>query len=359
MASGEERKLGGSCEIRKVAFDSVYKVDKSKKPLGAGNFAVVRQCEDKKTGTQYAVKEFNVNSKKEKAKFKQEAAIFGRLGKDHPNIVKLYDAIQSSTWNLWPTFYLVFELISGGELFYYIQQQGKLTEKVASEFYRQLLSAVDFSHDRGIVHRDIKPENLLLAPPRTKDGQPTLKLVDYGLAVLVEGDQCGKFGISGTTLYMAPEIMRHEAYGKPVDVWSSGVTLCCLLFGYMPFGPDEEEHLAKGENLKPEYDEWGELSEGAQDLISGMLNCEPEKRMTANQVLNHPWIAQRERAAYGVQRSKSFVKLKRFNGKRKMKVVLLAAKIAVQMKRSFSQCDLLDDNCKASSNTSLEGTSTP
>ena len=68
---------------------------------------------------------------------------------------------------------------------------------------------MDFSHDRGIVHRDIKPENLLLAPPRTKDGQPTLKLVDYGLAVLVEGDQCGKFGISGTTLYMAPEIMRY------------------------------------------------------------------------------------------------------------------------------------------------------
>ena len=74
--------------------------------------------------------------------------------------------------------------------------------------------AVDFSHDRGIVHRDIKPENLLLSPPRTKNGQPTLKLVDYGLAVLVEGDQNGKFGTSGTTLYMAPEIMRYEIHDK-------------------------------------------------------------------------------------------------------------------------------------------------
>ena len=87
--------------VAATRFSRCEKVSKLLVPI-----RVVLKCEDKKTGTQYAVKEFNVNSKKEKAKFKQEAAIFGRLGKDHPNIVKLYDAIQSSTWNLWPTFYL-------------------------------------------------------------------------------------------------------------------------------------------------------------------------------------------------------------------------------------------------------------
>ncbi|KAK7933413.1 hypothetical protein WMY93_004309 [Mugilogobius chulae] len=201
--------------------------------LGKGAFSVVRRCVKLCTGQEYAAKIINTKklSARDHQKLEREARICRLL--KHPNIVRLHDSISEEGFH-----YLLFDLVTGGELFEDIVAREYYSEADASHCIQQILEAVLHCHQMGVVHRDLKPENLLLA---SKCKNAAVKLADFGLAIEVQGDQQAWFGFAGTPGYLSPEVLRKEAYGKPVDIWACGVILYILLVGYPPFW-DEDQH---------------------------------------------------------------------------------------------------------------------
>ncbi|XP_023804312.1 calcium/calmodulin-dependent protein kinase type II subunit beta-like, partial [Cyanistes caeruleus] len=189
-----------------------------------------------------------------------------------------------------------------------------------SHCIQQILEAVLHCHQMGVVHRDLKPENLLLA---SKCKGAAVKLADFGLAIEVQGDQQAWFGFAGTPGYLSPEVLRKEAYGKPVDIWACGVILYILLVGYPPFW-DEDQHKLYQQIKAGAYDfpspEWDTVTPEAKNLINQMLTINPAKRITAHEALKHPWVCQRSTVASMMHRQETVECLKKFNARRKLKV---------------------------------------
>lgn len=185
----------------------------------------------------------------------------------------------------------------------------------------------------GVVHRDLKPENLLLA---SKCKGAVVKLADFGLAIEVQGDQQAWFGFAGTPGYLSPEVLRKEAYGKPVDIWACGVILYILLVGYPPFW-DEDQHKLYQQIKAGAYDfpspEWDTVTPEAKNLINQMLTINPAKRITAHEALKHPWVCQRSTVASMMHRQETVECLKKFNARRKLKGAILTTMLAT---RNFS-----------------------
>uniref|UniRef100_A0A673FWM0 calcium/calmodulin-dependent protein kinase n=1 Tax=Sinocyclocheilus rhinocerous TaxID=307959 RepID=A0A673FWM0_9TELE len=246
-------------------------------------------------------------------KLEREARICRLL--KHPNIVRLHDSISEEGVH-----YLVFDLVTGGELFEDIVAREYYSEADASHCIQQILEAVLHCHQMGVVHRDLKPENLLLA---SKLKGAAVKLADFGLAIEVQGDQQAWFGFAGTPGYLSPEVLRKEPYGKPVDMWACGVILYILLVGYPPFW-DEDQHRLYQQIKAGAYDfpspEWDTVTPEAKDLINKMLTINPAKRITAAEALKHPWICQRSTVASMMHRQETVECLKKFNARRKLKV---------------------------------------
>ncbi|GAA6106243.1 calcium/calmodulin-dependent protein kinase type II delta 1 chain isoform X3 [Tachysurus ichikawai] len=246
-------------------------------------------------------------------KLEREARICRLL--KHPNIVRLHDSISEEGFH-----YLVFDLVTGGELFEDIVAREYYSEADASHCIQQILEAVLHCHQMGVVHRDLKPENLLLA---SKLKGAAVKLADFGLAIEVQGDQQAWFGFAGTPGYLSPEVLRKEPYGKPVDMWACGVILYILLVGYPPFW-DEDQHRLYQQIKAGAYDfpspEWDTVTPEAKDLINKMLTINPAKRITAAEALKHPWICQRSTVASMMHRQETVECLKKFNARRKLKI---------------------------------------
>ncbi|MBN3291989.1 KCC2B kinase, partial [Polypterus senegalus] len=164
-----------------------------------------------------------------------------------------------------------------------------------------------------------RPENLLLA---SKCKNAAVKLADFGLAIEVQGDQQAWFGFAGTPGYLSPEVLRKEAYGKPVDIWACGVILYILLVGYPPFW-DEDQHKLYQQIKAGAYDfpspEWDTVTPEAKNLINQMLTINPAKRITAQEALKHPWVCQRSTVASMMHRQETVECLKKFNARRKLK----------------------------------------
>ncbi|KAF3836808.1 hypothetical protein F7725_004272 [Dissostichus mawsoni] len=225
--------------------------------LGKGAFSVVRRCMKSSTGQEYAAKLINTKklSARDHQKLEREARICRLL--KHPNIVRLHDSISEEGFH-----YLVFDLVTGGELFEDIVAREYYSEADASHCIQQILESVNHCHVNGIVHRDLKPENLLLA---SKLKGAAVKLADFGLAIEVQGDQQAWFG----------------------------VILYILLVGYPPFW-DEDQHRLYQQIKAGAYDfpspEWDTVTPEAKDLINKMLTINPAKRVTATDALKHPWI---------------------------------------------------------------------
>uniref|UniRef100_A0A667Z349 calcium/calmodulin-dependent protein kinase n=1 Tax=Myripristis murdjan TaxID=586833 RepID=A0A667Z349_9TELE len=291
--------------------------------LGKGAFSVVRRCMKISTGQEYAAKIINTKklSARDHQKLEREARICRLL--KHPNIVRLHDSISEEGFH-----YLVFDLVTGGELFEDIVAREYYSEADASHCIQQILESVNHCHINGIVHRDLKPENLLLA---SKLKGAAVKLADFGLAIEVQGDQQAWFGFAGTPGYLSPEVLRKDPYGKPVDMWACGVILYILLVGYPPFW-DEDQHRLYQQIKAGAYDfpspEWDTVTPEAKDLINKMLTINPAKRVTATDALKHPWICQRSTVASMMHRQETVECLKKFNARRKLKVrtVLLNVK---------------------------------
>ncbi|XP_048060644.1 calcium/calmodulin-dependent protein kinase type II subunit gamma isoform X2 [Megalobrama amblycephala] len=296
--------------------------------LGKGAFSVVRRCVKKSTGQEYAAKIINTKklSARDHQKLEREARICRLL--KHPNIVRLHDSISEEGFH-----YLVFDLVTGGELFEDIVAREYYSEADASHCINQILESVSHIHQHDIVHRDLKPENLLLA---SKMKGAAVKLADFGLAIEVQGDQQAWFGFAGTPGYLSPEVLRKDPYGKPVDIWACGVILYILLVGYPPFW-DEDQHKLYQQIKAGAYDfpspEWDTVTPEAKNLINQMLTINPAKRITADQALKHPWVCQRSTVASMMHRQETVECLRKFNARRKLKGAILTTML---VSRNFS-----------------------
>ncbi|XP_054238651.1 calcium/calmodulin-dependent protein kinase type II subunit gamma isoform X1 [Indicator indicator] len=322
--------------------------------LGKGAFSVVRRCVKKNSSQEYAAKIINTKklSARDHQKLEREARICRLL--KHPNIVRLHDSISEEGFH-----YLVFDLVTGGELFEDIVAREYYSEADASHCIHQILESVNHIHQHDIVHRDLKPENLLLA---SKCKGAAVKLADFGLAIEVQGEQQAWFGFAGTPGYLSPEVLRKDPYGKPVDIWACGVILYILLVGYPPFW-DEDQHKLYQQIKAGAYDfpspEWDTVTPEAKNLINQMLTINPAKRITADQALKHPWVCQRSTVASMMHRQETVECLRKFNARRKLKGAILTTML---VSRNFSAAKSLlnkkSDGVKPQSNNKTSIVST-
>ena len=255
------------------------------KDLGQGSYGHVIRVQHKQTGHIYACKKMNKKQITNKQRFKTEIDLLKAT--DHPNIVKLYGIFEDNIF-----LHLIMEECTGGEFFNRLAQRAKdlnmYTEKDAARIFKQLLGAVNYLHAHGVCHRDIKPENILFS---TIDEESPLKLIDFGLSKIFNGDDNTMKGTVGTTFYMAPEVITGK-YNEKCDVWSCGVILYIMLCGKPPFYSKDENDL-KHQICEMKYDfsfpEFQNVSEEAKDLIKSIL-VSKETRPSIQEVLEHKWI---------------------------------------------------------------------
>ncbi|KAF3055946.1 Calcium/calmodulin-dependent protein kinase [Daldinia childiae] len=251
--------------------------------LGAGTYGIVREADSPKG--KVAIKIIlKKNVKGNEQMVWDELDMLQRL--KHPHIVRFVDWFESR--DKW---YIVTELATGGELFDRICEQGKFTEKDASQTIRQVLDAVSYLHDRNVVHRDLKPENLLYL---SKDPDSDLVLADFGIAKMLDTKDEVLTTMAGSFGYAAPEVMLKKGHGKPVDMWSLGVITYTLLCGYSPFRSENLQDLIdECSNGKVVFHEryWRDVSDDAKDFIMRLLQPDPEDRWSSKQALKHPWLS--------------------------------------------------------------------
>uniref|UniRef100_A0A9J8AR72 non-specific serine/threonine protein kinase n=1 Tax=Cyprinus carpio carpio TaxID=630221 RepID=A0A9J8AR72_CYPCA len=266
-------------------FNDAYEV---KEDIGVGSYSICRRCIQKSTGMEYAVKIIN----KAKRDPTEEVEILLRYGQ-HPNIITLKDVYDDGR-----SVYLVTELLKGGELLDKILRQKFFSEREASAVLYTITKTVEYLHTQGVVHRDLKPSNILYVD---ESGNPeSIRICDFGFAKQLRAENGLLMTPCYTANFVAPEVLKKQGYDAACDIWSLGVLLYTMLTGFTPFanGPEDtpEEILARigsGKfSLAGGY--WSSVSLEAKDLVSKMLHVDPHQRLTAAQVLKHPWILHRD-----------------------------------------------------------------
>ncbi|XP_061081475.1 peripheral plasma membrane protein CASK-like isoform X8 [Conger conger] len=307
-----------------VLFEDVYELCEV---IGKGPFSVVRRCINRETGQQFAVKivdvaKFTSSPGLSTEDLKREASICHML--KHPHIVELLETYSSDGM-----LYMVFEFMDGADLCFEIVKRADAgfvySEAVASHYMRQILEALRYCHDNNVIHRDVKPHCVLLA---SKENSAPVKLGGFGVAIQLGESGLVAGGRVGTPHFMAPEVVKREPYGKPVDVWGCGVILFILLSGCLPFYGTKErlfEAIIKGRYKVMNPRQWSHISESAKDLVRRMLMLDPAERITVYEALNHPWLKERDRYAYKIHLPETVEQLRKFNARRKLKGAVLAA----------------------------------
>ncbi|ORY46588.1 putative calmodulin-dependent protein kinase type 1 [Rhizoclosmatium globosum] len=267
---------------------------KTGRTLGQGSFAVVKEAIKLSTGEKFALKVINKKHMKGREHLvRNEVGILQKVSKGHNHIVTLYEYFETPN-----SLYLVMDLCTGGELFEWIMEKGTFYEEDAAEIIRTVVDCVAYLHAQNVVHRDIKPENLLF---RNKNSLSELMIADFGLSKTLDPENTGLLLQStvGTPGYMAPEILRRQGHGKPVDMWAIGVMTYFLLCGYFPFAVlgSEGADFSNGVDrvLRADFafepkEYWMDISPDAKDFISRLIRLNPDERMTAADALQHSWM---------------------------------------------------------------------
>ncbi|KAI7817200.1 kinase-like domain-containing protein [Gamsiella multidivaricata] len=248
--------------------------------LGKGSSGCVKLARHRKTGEQVAVKIISKASLANKAAvnrgIEREIAIMKLI--NHPHVIRLYDVYETEK-----ELFLVMEYVSGGELFEYLVNKGRLEEAEALRFFQQIIVGLAFCHKRKICHRDLKPENLLL------DDRMNVKIADFGMASLQKTGRLLETSC-GSPHYASPEVVTGLKYdGSSSDIWSCGIILYALLTGHLPFD-DENIRQLLSKVKAGKFHMPTDISPGARDLISRMLTVNPKRRITMQGVMMHPWF---------------------------------------------------------------------
>ncbi|KAL0426241.1 UNVERIFIED_CONTAM: Calcium-dependent protein kinase [Sesamum latifolium] len=274
--------------IKKENIEEKYLVDRE---LGRGEFGVTYLCIDRETRELLACKSISkrkLRTAVDVEDVRREVAIMKHLPKDS-SIVSLKEACEDEN-----AVHLVMELCEGGELFDRIVARGHYTERAAAAVMRTIVEVVQLCHKHGVIHRDLKPENFLFA--NKKENSP-LKAIDFGLSIFFKpGERFSE--IVGSPYYMAPEVLKRN-YGPEIDIWSAGVILYILLCGVPPFWAESEQGVAQAiirGKIDFEREPWPSISESAKSLVRQMLEPDPKLRLTAKQVLEHPWLQNAKKA---------------------------------------------------------------
>ncbi|KAL5709000.1 non-specific serine/threonine protein kinase [Ranunculus cassubicifolius] len=255
------------------------------KKLGQGQFGTTFLCVNKETGKEYACKSIakrKLISEEDVEDVRREIQIMHHMA-GNPNVVSIKGAYEDAV-----AVHLVMELCAGGELFDRIIQRGHYTERKAAKLARTIVGVVEACHSLGVMHRDLKPENFLFV---NQQEEAHLKTIDFGLSMFFKPGETFT-DVVGSPYYVAPEVLRKH-YGPEADVWSAGVIVYILLSGVPPFWAESEQGIfdqVLNGDLDFSSDPWPSISESAKDLVRRMLIRDPKRRLTAHEVLCHPWV---------------------------------------------------------------------
>ncbi|XP_065089533.1 twitchin isoform X14 [Ochlerotatus camptorhynchus] len=266
-----------------ISNKSVYDLYEILEEIGTGAFGVVHRCRERKTGNVFAAKFIPVSQNSERALIRKEIDIMNQL--HHRKLIHLHDAFEDDD-----EFVLIYEFLSGGELFERITTEGyRMCEQEIIEYMKQICEAVKYMHEKNIIHLDIKPENVMC---QTRNSNQ-VKLIDFGLATRLNPNEMVKIS-TGTAEFAAPEIVEREPVGFYTDMWAVGVLAYVLISGLSPFAGETDIDTLR--NIKQgtwEFDEvaFKEVSEECKDFIRRLLIKNTEKRMTAHECLMHSWLS--------------------------------------------------------------------
>ncbi|XP_034432307.1 ribosomal protein S6 kinase alpha-1 isoform X4 [Hippoglossus hippoglossus] len=260
-----------------------------KEDIGMGSFSVCKRCVHKATNTEYAVKMIDKTSTDPS----EEIEILLRYGQ-HPNIITLKDVYDNGK-----QVFLVTELMRGGELLDRILKQKFFSEREASAVLHTITKTAEYLHSQGVVHRDLKPSNILYVD---ESGNPeSIRICDFGFAKQLRANNGLLMTPCYTANFVAPEVLKRQGYDEGCDIWSLGVLLYTMLAGFTPFanGPEDTPNEILSRIGSGRFSliggNWDTVSDAAKELVSKMLHVDPHQRLTAKQVLKHPWIVQRDK----------------------------------------------------------------
>ncbi|KAB5543975.1 hypothetical protein DKX38_012087 [Salix brachista] len=280
------------------------------KKLGQGQFGITFLCVEKATKKEYACKSIakrKLLTDEDVEDVRREISIMHHLA-GHPNVISIKGAYEDAV-----AVHVVMELCAGGELFDRIIKRGHYTERKAAELTRTIVGVVEACHSLGVMHRDLKPENFLFV---NQNEDSLLKTIDFG----------ERFNdVVGSPYYVAPEVLK-KRYGPEADVWSAGVIIYILLSGVPPFWAETEQEIFEQVlhgDLDFSSDPWPSISESAKDLVRRMLVRDPKSRLTAHEVLCHPWVQEDGVAPDKPLDSAVLSRLKQFSAMNKLKKMAL------------------------------------
>ncbi|KAJ3226455.1 Serine/threonine-protein kinase 33 [Chytriomyces hyalinus] len=321
--SGEKKERIEHFRIDDVkALERKYTIGRK---LGQGSFGTVVLVQERSTGESYACKSLKkkAGSQKTYEQLQREVAIMKLVR--HANIIVLHEVYETSK-----KIFLVMEHCGGGELDETIRSSKKCSDQDVRIIVRRISDAVGYLHAHGIVHRDIKPQNILLSTMDPLDPL-NVKVSDFGLATWV--DKCTMMdNVVGTPLYMAPEIIQNLPYSAQCDIWSIGVMTYLLLFGYQRDMERALQKMVAAGKIEYPQEYWKGIAPGARALCDSMLRSDPAKRISAREILMHPWIRGDIGVTYGIGHVNTTVLdlMRSYNTQLRLKKILRIVHCAVR-----------------------------